>query len=307
MGILRSEKMKSGTLILPYERARHYINLVGSHVNLEFRDENETAVQPNRPYKKYVQRIDEMERILRFLAEEIARYRVRYMASNGMKDSDEEASTFLVPVKDNVEGFLQSCDMAYKLDTVEASLKQSYTDFVGFAENNAKLLDARNKAVEEKCFLEIAIDTYANLNKNPNAGLGGNTVFSNIAGVVNLDEKERLARMIFRTTHGNTFTHFQEIEGCELLDPKTHKYVKKAVFIIYFQDMLTAVANATTHRGDGRGSANQSAESARSAMYNRVRNVCKSFGVHMYDLGTQMSPSEQTDERLGHLDALKIR
>jgi hypothetical protein len=119
MGILRSEKMKSGTLILPYERARHYINLVGSHVNLEFRDENETAIAPNRPDKKFVQRIDEMERILRFLSEEIARYRVRYMASNGINSSSEEAATFLVPVKENVDGFLSSCDMAYKLDTVK--------------------------------------------------------------------------------------------------------------------------------------------------------------------------------------------
>ena len=81
MGILRSEKMKSGTLILPSERARHYVNLVGSHVNLEFRDDNENAITPNRPYKKFVQRIDEMERILRYLTEEIARYRLRYIAS----------------------------------------------------------------------------------------------------------------------------------------------------------------------------------------------------------------------------------
>jgi V-type H+-transporting ATPase subunit a len=62
MGILRSESMRSGTLVVPLERARHFINVVGSGVNLEFVDSNEEKLATKRPYLSHVRRIDEMER-----------------------------------------------------------------------------------------------------------------------------------------------------------------------------------------------------------------------------------------------------
>merc|ERR1719181_2224755 len=71
MGLLRSEQMKHGTLVLPVDRARHFINLIGACTNMQFEDMN--ARDMHRPYKKYIQRIDEMERILRFVNDEFQR------------------------------------------------------------------------------------------------------------------------------------------------------------------------------------------------------------------------------------------
>jgi len=69
MGLLRSETMKHGTLVLPVDRARHFVNLIGSCTNMQFQDINASGM--HRPYKKYIQRVDEMERILRFLNDEL--------------------------------------------------------------------------------------------------------------------------------------------------------------------------------------------------------------------------------------------
>lgn len=55
--------MKHGTLVLPADRARDFIELLGSKAHIQFLDMN--AHTMHRQYKRYVQRIEEMERILR--------------------------------------------------------------------------------------------------------------------------------------------------------------------------------------------------------------------------------------------------
>ncbi|CAD7941079.1 unnamed protein product [Amoebophrya sp. A120] len=73
MGVLRSEPMRAGTLVLPVEGARQMVDAIGYEVNLQFRDEQAGHVLPSaRPYKRYTQRIEELERIVRFLREELA-------------------------------------------------------------------------------------------------------------------------------------------------------------------------------------------------------------------------------------------
>ncbi|CAE7854203.1 ftsH2, partial [Symbiodinium necroappetens] len=71
------------------------------NTKMQFEDMNVRDM--HRPYKKYIQRIDEMERIIRFLLEELTR----------------------VPgaevVKNNVDAFLDHSD-SYKLDEVESEL-----------------------------------------------------------------------------------------------------------------------------------------------------------------------------------------
>jgi V-type H+-transporting ATPase subunit a len=56
MGILRSETMKHGTIILPAERARFFIELLGRKVQLQIEDMNEVTMK--RSYRKYIQRYE---------------------------------------------------------------------------------------------------------------------------------------------------------------------------------------------------------------------------------------------------------
>mmetsp|Transcript_55500 Transcript_55500/g.160822 ORF Transcript_55500/g.160822 Transcript_55500/m.160822 type:complete len:857 (-) Transcript_55500:210-2780(-) len=273
MGILRSEQMQYGTLVLPVDRARQFIDIIGASTKMQFEDMN--ARNLHRPYKKYIQRIDEMERILRFLNQELTR----------MPDAQV--------TKNKVDNFLENAD-EYKLDEVEARLKQLHQDFIQFKDNNAKLTGRRNAALEERYVVQTAIASMAQVSsslqpasqRRPSEVLHDDdfefaasrsllddeegytstrrtleTMFSNIAGVIPQAEQDRFARTLFRATRGNTFTHFQQIFE-PMRDPKTGLEVQKSVFVIYFQD----------HR----------AGSAISAMNEKITKICQSYGVNTY-------------------------
>lgn len=272
--------MKHGTLVVPVDRAREFIDLIGKNTKMQFEDMN--ARDMHRPYKKYIQRIDEMERIIRFLLEELTKV--------------PGAS----PVKHNVDAFLDHSD-DYKLDDVEAQLHKIHKEFIQFKENNGKLLERRNAALEERYVVQTAMASMAHVAssravRSPEDRFefeasrslldeeGGGTsrrsletMFSNIAGVIHQEEQDRFARMLFRATRGNTFTHFQQIFE-PMRDPKTGREVHKSVFVIYFQD----------HR----------IGSSVSAMSEKINKICNSFGVNTYRWPSSRTAAQEMNEHL---------
>jgi V-type H+-transporting ATPase subunit a len=273
--------MKHGTLVLPTDRAREFVDLIGARTNMQFEDMNSRDM--HRPYKKFVQRIDEMERLLRFLTDEVER----------------------IPsvdiVKERIDDFLAHSE-DYKLDIVEQRLKSYHADFVQFKENNSELIGKRNAALEERYVVQTASAHIGHrssgerttggvdndqfeysaarslLEDEDTQRRGFETMFSNIAGVIPQSEQDRFARSLFRATRGNTFTHFQQIFE-PMQDPKTGKAVAKAVFVIYFQD----------HRGSSM---------AQSAMAERVHKICQSFGVNTYPWPGSAQAAEQRRQQL---------
>ncbi|TRY52005.1 V-type proton ATPase subunit a [Cryptosporidium tyzzeri] len=297
MGILRSESMSHGTLVLPNDRAREYIDILGREVNLQFVDMN--SITMNRQYKKYIQRIDEMERILRVLFSEI------------------EKLPDVKVLKGNYENFLDH-DHVYQLDKVEESLQSLYGQFISFRDNNADLIHQKSSAIEECAVAKAASLSFAPIsmynndrsnsdfymtnavergeggmhggNPTPSSPLMnpgimdginnvsgfGDMMFSSIAGVVKHEDQEKFARALFRATRGNTFTHFQSIAE-NIMDPKTSKDVQKVVFVIYFQ-------GATT-----------------SAVYDKISRICDAFNVSIYPWPSNY---EHAIQRISELNTL---
>jgi V-type H+-transporting ATPase subunit a len=275
--------MKHGTLVIPTERARHFLDLIGRNANMQFEDMN--AQDMRRPYKKYVQRIDEMERILRFLFDELAKI---------------EGSKVVTNRNDN---FLEN-DHQFKLDAVETELKQLYVQFMKFKENNADLGEQKNAAIEEKYVMQMATMALAMYDaRQASRGEvqhGGNAefqfaatqpllgegeegmhrdgmMFNNIAGVIAQADQDRFARTVFRATRGNTFTHFQQIPEV-LKDPKTGKEIAKSVFVVYYQDS----------RVGGQS----------SAMGEKIKKLCAAFGVSQHRWPANREEAEQRKESL---------
>lgn len=58
--------------------------------------------------------------------------------------------------------------------------------------------------------------------------------FSYMAGVVGADDRSRFERQLFRTTRGNCYVRFAEIEQ-PISDPTTGEHVMKLVFIIFYK------------------------------------------------------------------------
>jgi len=282
---MRSEQMRHGTLVLPVDRARFFIDFIGHNSNIMFEDMNEKTMQ--RPYKKFIQRIDEMERINRFLMDEI-----RILDVGEVK-------------KNNVENFVAH-EQNYKLDEVESKLKSLYSDFVRFKESSSKLVSARNALLEERYVAMTASAFYgrrgsrtttpqvleggvnsgdedfefsASRSLLDTAGAGGQTaaMFTNKAGVILRSDQDRFAWALFRGTRGNTFTHFQEIYE-PIADPKTGKEAYKSVFVIYYQNIQDNAANP-------------------SAMTEKINKICNAFGVSTYRWPESHEAAEATRAR----------
>eukprot|EP00931_Biecheleriopsis_adriatica_P080650 TRINITY_DN539_c0_g1_i2.p1 TRINITY_DN539_c0_g1~~TRINITY_DN539_c0_g1_i2.p1 ORF type:complete len:808 (+),score=197.60 TRINITY_DN539_c0_g1_i2:111-2534(+) len=255
MGLLRSETMQSGMLMMPVQDAHRIVEAIGKKVNMQFEDEN--ARDMRRPYRKHVQRIDEMERILRFLYEEISKI-------EGVE-----------VLKNRVDEFLEGGG-SYRLDSVEVELQSLYKNFLKFKDNNAQLVSERNQAVEEAEVMELAKkilvsggagssvaveeESFETSAKKPLVGadeLAGGGRLGYLAGVVPKSDQERFARNLWRASRGNTFTQFEEIQA-PVKDPKTGQEVLKSVFVIYFQG-------------------------AAGSMQQKVSKVCQAFGVNMYN------------------------
>lgn len=142
MTTLRSEEMVRGTLVLPSALpvARECLDLLGRQGSVHFIDMNEHCL--TRQFSRYVQRIDEMERIIRFLEGEVQRL--------------QEAGARIVHSPEGPQNFLES-DKGYQLDKVEEALNRLYAQFIRFKNNNADLLEQKNLALEEKCVMQTAV------------------------------------------------------------------------------------------------------------------------------------------------------
>ena len=260
MGLLRSETMKHGTVILPSNAARFYINLVGHQSNIQFQDMN--AHDLHRPYKHHIQRIEDLERMIRFLTEELRKL------------------PGVTTTRNRLDDFLSNEKLS--LDVLEGELRGVYNQYVGFRDNNKGLADEVTAAIEEKYVMQTAWSTLTStihadrpvsntladplLNDKTKEGME----FGNICGVINREDQERFARTLFRASRGNTFTHFEEIP--ELLsDIKTggNRKIEKSVFVIYFQG-------------------NQS-----TSLYDKIVKICTSFSVSFYDWPATKSAAQR--------------
>jgi len=255
MGLLRSEAMRHGLLVLPVQDARRYIDKLGKATNLQFEDMNATGMR--RPYRKHIQRIDEMERILRFMFDEIAKLDGCEIKTNA------------------VDEFLAN-DGAYKLDPVEAELQRLYQNFTKFKDNNANLVAEKNQAIEEQKVIQAALKVLG-------AGVGsagleapllgddalGGSSLGYLAGVVAKADEQRFTRALWRASRGNTYVELSPIDKA-VVDPKTGQTLEKSVFVVYFQ-------------GSG------------GAMREKVVKVCQGFGVNMYAWPSSADAAKKQD------------
>lgn len=241
--------MKHGTVILPTNAARYYVNLVGHQSNIQFQDMNEHDL--HRPYKQHIQRVEDLERMIRFLTDEL-----RKLPGIEIK-------------RNKIEEFLSS--ERFTLETVEEKIKDVYNQFNGFRENNRGLAEELNAAIEEKYVMQAAWSTLSTTANADSPAVSASLAdplltdktkevsgmeFGNICGVIAREDHDRFARTIFRASRGNTFTHFEEIP--ELLN-SGGKQVEKSVFVIYFQGGHS------------------------TSLYDKILKICSSFSVSFYD------------------------
>jgi len=271
MGILRSETMNHGLVVLPVDRARHIINVLGHCAPIQFTDGNDGQLQ-GRPFRKYVQRVDTSLRLANRIISDIEK----------MNPDDPN-----IIVKSRIDSFLHR-DLkgeVQKYDDVEQSIGKLSAQFDFFRKNNEGLEAEINSSEEERQVLKFAkttlgmsslktgrsqqSDAHASLLANEGGVKDiGEMTFSNVAGVCLASDAQRIARQVFRVTRGNTYTIFEIIPE-EFWDSKSEKHVKKAVFSIYFQGAVS------------------------SAMGERVQRICQASGATLHEWATSGADAER--------------
>jgi len=235
--LLRSQVMAHGTLVLPDQDAKKYVDMIGKETAVQFEDMNARDAMMRRPYRKYVQRIEEMERILRFVFEEMGKL-------EGCEVKRNKISEFLKADADDV----------YKLDSLENELQSLYQTFVKIKDNNSKLVEECNQKMEQLMVAEAALsifqdgeqaastrktsdeETFEASAKKPLIGKDdeGISRLGNLSGVLPKTDAARFERALWRASTGNVYAQFFPVED-KVIDPKTGAKVEKAVFVVYFQ------------------------------------------------------------------------
>jgi V-type H+-transporting ATPase subunit a len=264
MPLLRSETMKRGTLVVPNERARAVLCELGSRTRIQFEDMNVQTMR--RAYKTAVQRIEECERIVRFLVEQAEQH-----------DKMPELGS---PIQRNAEEYLASRPY-YKFEEVEAELKRAYTQLLTARDNHRGIIEQHARILEEKYVVIVAAsqtqqysarDSVRSLLATGDATTTQAGGISNIAGVIGRQEQDRFARALFRMSRGNTFTSFHPIA-----DPITDECGKpsyRSVFVVYFQG------------------------GASSVMAEKVTGICTAYGGRLYSWPATASEAEKRFQEL---------
>ncbi|KAL8425148.1 hypothetical protein Efla_006109 [Eimeria flavescens] len=305
MSTLRSEPMVRGTVVLPSSLpvAHEMLERIGRLSAVQFVDMQAHALV--RPYNNYIQRIEEMERIIRFLHEEIRCLEVAATTSR-----QGEHLPLVVRAPGGEQSFLDN-GKGYILDRVEEALSRLYAQFVLFKGNNTNLQNEKNAALEEQCVLQVAIEQlrggvdvnslYPNGRKTSSVDqedmedgrnllsqqsveepLGyrsrsvkgvDNAAVSAVAGMISVADIPRFQRTLFRSARGNAFTFFQSVDQ-KFTDPKTGGGVQKNVFVVY-------------HQG-----------STQSLLHEKIKKVCDAFNGRCYEWPTTVRRANERLEAL---------
>lgn len=240
-----------------------------------------------RRYVSYVKRCDELERKLRFFANEIEKFELD-MVSAGNVDNFISSPATVTPgdngSKKSGSQLLESLEV--ELEGYESQLRElnSYsekltTEYNEKVELQEVLEKARRFFMTDAPRLAVSELTTGSRDVTSNeAGLLQSDVaprpdldmrFSSITGVVATEEKVRFERMIFRATRGNCYVRFAPILQ-PITDPETGMLVEKSVFIIFYKS---------------------------ESIETKLKRICDAFSAHRYSL-PDMDDAPSVDKML---------
>ena len=260
------------SLIVNVDAAHDCLADLGKLGAIQFTDLNPDLTPFQRRYVSYVKRCDELERKLRFFANECDKFDLAIESAGDVKNflaapppasatsttgSNQTGNELL----ELLEGELESYEgQLRELNTYAEKLTTEYNEKV-------ELQEVLEKA--RKFFMADASRLSSRSSKDASAGGEANTSlltspggverdmrFSSITGVVNTEEKARFERMIFRATRGNVYIRFEAIDEA-ITDPVTGQLVDKVVFVVFYKSLWIEA---------------------------KLKRICDAFSAHRYSM-----------------------
>ena len=187
-------------------------------------------------------------------------------------DSQEEYLT-------EIKQFLLNRDKAPHtyINDLEVDLEQQVTDLNAQLDHYEELTDAQDKTIEKICVFGKAKFLLEKMQISQ-----GSSMLDSITGIIDGEDLQNFKRIVFRTSKGNVFTSYLEIEQdyvhVDHLIQKAKKPSEKFVFVLFF------------------------AGSNEQNLRKRLIKVCDSFGARRFDTGDNASFDGTIHEAQGQLD-----
>uniref|UniRef100_A0A803YIJ6 V-type proton ATPase subunit a n=1 Tax=Meleagris gallopavo TaxID=9103 RepID=A0A803YIJ6_MELGA len=228
VSVFRSEEMSLMQLFLQVEAAYCCVAELGDLGLVQFRDLNANVNSFQRKFVNEVRRCESLERILRFL-------------ENEMEDVVE-----IVKLETYPETPLprEMIDMETVLEKLEAELLEANQNQQTLKQNFLELMELKHLLKKTQDFFEAGKKEIANLNVLQVPEVSGwacnlftylLTLFRFTAGVIKRERMIPFERLLWRACRGNIYLRYTEMDT-PLEDPVTvGTQVKKNVFIIFYQ------------------------------------------------------------------------
>lgn len=281
----RSEPMEYISLIVNEDAAHSCLGDLGKMGVIQFTDLNPDLTPFQRRYVSFVKRCDELERKLRYFANECDKFDLELEpagtidsfldAPASVASDDKTGAQLLESMEVELEGYETQLR---ELNNYSEKLTTEYNEKVELQEVLEKarrffMTDAPRLAVSELTTGgQSATDDRTD---NLLEAEGGTTArdmdmrFSSITGVVSTEEKSRFERMIFRATRGNCYVRFAPIKQ-PITDPSSGLLVEKCVFIVFYKSL---------------------------SIETKLKKICDAFDAHRYSL-PDMDDSPAVDRML---------
>jgi V-type H+-transporting ATPase subunit a len=236
---LRPARMTAIQLYVPTDIARDSVMALGELGLVQFRDLNDDSSAFLRPYTTDIRRLDDVERQLRFFAEQMNKAHISYPKY----DLDEHNMP-----RPSIAGISELAEHSAIIEQRVTQLNESYEEL---KKREIDLTEWRCVLREAGSFFDRAhgdVDAIQNAD-NDDAPLlqddveqhhraadvqpsfsGMNIGF--VAGVINRDRVGSFERVLWRVLRGNLYMNQAEIDDT-LVDPHTNEIVPKNVFVIF--------------------------------------------------------------------------
>ncbi|XP_027639887.1 V-type proton ATPase 116 kDa subunit a 4 isoform X3 [Falco peregrinus] len=224
--VFRSEEMSLMQLFLQVEAAYCCVAELGELGLVQFRDLNVNVNSFQRKFVNEVRRCESLERILRFL-------------ENEMEDNVE-----IVKLEKYPETPLprEMIDMETMLEKLEAELLEANQNQQTLKQNFLELTELKHLLKKTQDFFEAETNLPDDFFSEDTSGLlelrstpaAAAAKLGFTAGVIKRERMIPFERLLWRACRGNIYLRYTEMDT-PLEDPVTREEVKKNVFIIFYQ------------------------------------------------------------------------
>ncbi|CAK9115603.1 Vacuolar proton translocating ATPase 100 kDa subunit (Clathrin-coated vesicle/synaptic vesicle proton pump 100 kDa subunit) (Vacuolar ATPase transmembrane subunit) [Durusdinium trenchii] len=278
----RSADMEYVSIVLQEHCAHKVLSQVGRLGAVQFTDLNSELTVFQRRYVREVQRCDAVERKLRYLEEQLDKFKI---TPHKTPSVDEFLNR--VERRNPIQGEDTRGQVNY-MNSLEVHVNEKEKELAQLNKLNGVMTADYHSQIELQHVLRQAKEyaqsngadqsTFdaqsADIGNDGETGAGATAYeesirFRFIAGVVNQEDRARFERMVFRSTRGNYLAHFADIDEA-LVDAATGEEVHKEVFIIFFQA---------------------------PQIENKIKRICEAFGARLYKI-PDLSKSNEIEETL---------